>query len=378
MKDKKNKVSFQIIFFILIAILFGFGAGLVGEIWLNDLLLTGSVDGDKIKTITERLDELTEKQDKKLKEILDEKDMSISQTIEQVRPAIVSFYLNKNKNQTYNDILLSNDLYGYGIVMTADGWLLTDKSVLADKAAQVVVAFDNKIYELESTVCDTNTTACFVKISAKNLSVVNLTSRQFLTNGQTALVVSREKIISTSIENLYYDQIDVRGDLIHSSEKFYKNIKLVKSCDDEWVGSPVVNLDGHLIGILTESNIVLPTDNIQRVIKQAVSDGKVVRNLLGVHYIDLGEAIGWEKYSELDEGALIFGIAGKPAVLANSPAKKAGLKQGDIITYVENEQVNASNSLTNLIQSYKTGEEIKLEVLRGQEEIEIKVVLKEL
>jgi len=375
--DKKNlKLRYQILIIILISVLFGFIAGLIGELWLNDFLRTGKISEEKIQTLTERLDELTEKQEKKLKDILAEKDISISQTIENIRPALVSFYASKKKTNTWEDILLTADLKGNGVVMTADGWILTDKSVLSAKVNEIAVTFNKNVYSIDQFVCDKGTDACFVKISASDLPVANLANRNYLSNGQTALAVSINEIFPTSIESLYYSPIEKRSDFIRSSEIFYQYVKLTENLENKWLGAPVVNLDGQVFGIISSDNLVIAIDDLQNIIKQAISESKITRNYLGINYFDLSEIIGWEKYDQAD-GALIFGAGDKPAVIANSPAQKAGLIAGDIIISVEDEFINQENSLTSLIQSYKVGQEISLKILRDSQEMEKKIVLTE-
>jgi len=369
------RMKYQILLIIILSIIFGFAAGLLGELWINDFLRTGKTETQKIQTLTERLDQLTERQDKKLKDILAEKDLSVSQTIDNVRPAIVSFYTDRKQTNTWNDILMPQNFVGVGTIITADGWILTDRSVVSDQTSKLAVTFENEVYDVESYVCDTATNACFAKIEAADLPVIDLTSREFLTNGQTALVISLNEIYPTTIESLYYSPIKVRSDYVHSSEEFYKTIKLNDQLDEKWLGAPVVNLNGQVFGFLSTDNVVFPIDNIQNIMRQAIAGEQIARSVLGLHYIDLTEAVGWEEFTEQKQGALIFGIEGKPAILVNSPAQKAGLLANDIIISVDDDPVNENNSLSSLIQSYKAADEIKLKVLRGEEEIEVDVTL---
>jgi len=377
MKNKKTiKLGYQILLIIILAVIFGFGAGVAGELWLNDFL-TGEQQSDrKIQTLSERLDELTERQDKKLKEILADKDLSISQTLENVRPSIVNVYQSERRTDSIQDVLLSKDLLGVGVILTADGWILTDRKVVGEKTGeQLVITFEKDIYSVEKKVCDQSTNACFAKINAENLPVVNLTAREFLTSGQTGLVVSLNEIIPTSIKCLYCFQPKTAADLIRSSEKFYKNIELTKDLDNKYVGSPVVNLQGQVFGIVSSDNQIIAIDHLQSIIKRAVGEEEISRNYLGIHYLDLSEAAGWEKFADQKKGALILGNENHPAVAPAGPAQKAGLLANDIIVSVEEEQVTETKTLTSLIQSYKVGEELKMKILRRGEEKEINVVL---
>jgi serine protease Do len=375
MKKFFSKFYAQILAVIVVSVIFGFISGVLGELWLDSFLSIGVPDEQKIQTLSQRLDELTAKQDKKLKDILSEKDLSVYSTIESIRPAIVDFYAFRRKSNSYDDILLENDARGVGAIMTADGWILTDKSVLGLSGEKVAVSFDKKVYSIEETICDSGTTACFVKIDAKDLPVVNLISREYLSSGQTALVISGNNILPTNIERLYYSPSEKKSDLIHSSEIHYQEIKLIDTLDKKWLGAPLVNLDGQVFGIVASENTAVAIDDIQMVVKQAVSEKKIVRPVLGVHFIDLSESVGWDKYADVKNGALIFGSDLLPAVLAQSPAQKAGLFSGDIIISIEGETITSSDTLTKLVQSYKPGQEIVMKILRGTESIEKTVIL---
>ncbi|MFZ5364942.1 MAG: S1C family serine protease [Patescibacteria group bacterium] len=376
--EKKKFTVYQIITVILIAVFCGFSAGLVGEIWISDFIKNGKVEKEKIESLSDRLDALTQKQEKRLKDILAEKDSSINQTIDQIRPTIVSFYKFKPQTGNWSDILLDQDITGLGTVLTTDGWILTDKAVLAGDTNQIAVSFEKKIYAVVNYVCDSATTACFVKIDAQDLPVVNLTSREFMTSGQTVLAVSADLIFPTSIECLYCSVAKTRSDLIRSSEKYYQFIKLIEPLNDNWLGAPIVNLDGQLVGVLSSDNVVVAVDNIQSIMKQAISSGAITRNFLGVSYIDLSEAVGWQKYADYKQGALLFGVDGSPAVMSASPAQLAGLKSGDIILSIEDELITDKSSLTKIIQSYKSGQEVKIKIMRQGQPLEVNAVLTEM
>ena len=101
-----------------------------------------------------------------------------------------------------------------------------------------------------------------------------------------------------------------------------------------------------------------------------------------MNYLDLTESLGLS--NDVTEnrlkGAVLIGDAKRNimAVAENSPAAKAGLKAGDIILKINNEEINERNSLTKLIQDYTPGKEIILTISREGKEQEVKVILEEL
>jgi len=106
---------------------------------------------------------------------------------------------------------------------------------------------------------------------------------------------------------------------------------------------------------------------------------EILRSRLGLSYLSLSEALGLPaSVSEnRTKGAVVLGDAKRNilAVAVGSPAEAAGLKAGDIIIKVNNEEVDESNSLTKLIQDYTSGQEITLTIIRAGQESQIKVTL---
>ena len=147
---------------------------------------------------------------------------------------------------------------------------------------------------------------------------------------------------------------------------------------------PFKDLDSFLVAFF---DFFVDFDNIARFLDSAVGNflknsSEVIRGYLGVHYVDLSESLGLAEgvIEGQTKGAVLLGEAkeNRLAVAKSSPAETAGLKAGDIIVKVNNEEVDEKNSLTRLIQDYTPGQELALTVLRDKETMEIKVVLGEL
>ena len=119
-----------------------------------------------------------------------------------------------------------------------------------------------------------------------------------------------------------------------------------------------------------------PIDYFNSIMKSAVQKEEISRSYLGVNFIDLESAPNLS--IEQKQGALISGDSSRRAVIANSPAQKAGLQTGDIIIKVENEEVSRSRTLPELIQDYDSGVSVNLTVLRNGKELGISVALEKL
>jgi len=143
-------------------------------------------------------------------------------------------------------------------------------------------------------------------------------------------------------------------------------------------GGPLLNLKGEVIGINTAINanaqgigFVIPTSTIQPVLDQLIQKGKVTRPYLGVNVQDVTEDLA--EYFGLKEakGAIVTDV------VEGSPADKAGLRRGDVILSVDDQEVTDADTLVSLIQSKKIGDKAVLLVSRNGQTQFIQVTIGE-
>jgi serine protease Do len=150
-------------------------------------------------------------------------------------------------------------------------------------------------------------------------------------------------------------------------------------------GGPLVNMEGKAIGINTAmvmgaENIgfAIPINYAKRILEEVKKYGRIRRPFLGVRYVILNSQIAKFQKLPVNYGALIVRESfGEPAVVENSPAKKAGLKEYDIILELDGEKITEETPLADLLATKKIGDEISLKVLREGKIIELKVKLAE-
>lgn len=150
-------------------------------------------------------------------------------------------------------------------------------------------------------------------------------------------------------------------------------------------GGPLVNLDGEVIGINTAvaggsaENIgfAIPINDVKGVISSVLTKGKLERPYLGVVYVPITADIVKRYGLSVDKGAYVLPseVAGQETVLKDGPAGRAGIKEGDIITKINNDQIDASHSLTSLLGKYAVGTKVKLDVVRDNKHQTIEVTL---
>lgn len=373
-QEKKDLLRPSLVIALTLAIVFGFLAGVVGELWINNFL-TPDIKFKSYQDLTNRLDDLIAEKNREIKDILTEYDYSFKSTIDKVNPITVRIFRYKTSGNKLSNVYTDGDVLGAGAILTSDGWILTTKQVVGDPKLDYSVQIQQNIYPVKEILDDVLSDAILLKVDAVNLPVMQMGSKNSLNVGQSLMVATLNRGVKrATIEDLAGVNLESQVDLIQSSENFYRFVKLNDVYEKDFMGAPVANLDGRVIGFLiSEDGLVLPIDYLSSILKTAVQQGEIKRNFIGVNYLDLDLAYNFK--SNYQNGAYLLGDGQRPAVIANSPAAKSGLQAGDIIIKVESEEINRYHSLTEIIQDYPVGSKLNFKIIRNGQEQDLTVSL---
>ena len=138
---------------------------------------------------------------------------------------------------------------------------------------------------------------------------------------------------------------------------------------------------GVNVAVATDSQSIgfaLPINTVKGVIASVQATGKIVRPYVGVRYIQVTTALVKNEKLAASYGVLVKSDgASSPAVVKGSPAEKAGIKEGDIITHFDGKKIDETKSFAIMVREHKVGDTITLKLLRGGVEKTIQVVLEE-
>lgn len=277
---------------------------------------------------------------------------------------------------------------GTGFIISSDGLILTNKHVVADVQAEyTVLTNDEKKYQAKVLARDPLKDLAIIKIEAVNLPMVTLGNSDNVKIGQTAIAIGnalgefRNTISVGVISGLSRTIIASGGGL---QEELRNIIQTDAAINQGNSGGPLLNLKGEVIGINTavasgaqNISFALPINEAKKAISTVKSQGKIIYPYIGIRFVNITEKIQQDNKLRVSAGAWLKPSASDPAVLKNSPAEKAGLKEGDIITEVNGEKVTSKKIVSDLIAQYNVGDTIKLKVLRGSQELLILVILEE-
>ncbi|MFA5229983.1 MAG: trypsin-like peptidase domain-containing protein [Candidatus Paceibacterota bacterium] len=278
---------------------------------------------------------------------------------------------------------------GSGFVITSDGYIVTNKHVISDSKAEYTVFLnDGSKYNAKIIAQDPLEDFALIKIDANNLKPLSLGDSSKLQLGQTVIAIGNalgefQNTISVGVISGLNRSITASGGGM-ATEKLNDLLQTDAAINRGNSGGPLLSLDGKVIGMNTAvvasaQNIgfAIPINKIRGTIQQAIKTGKITVPYIGVYFIQIDQTESEKRKLDVDYGALLAAEKGTNAVIKDSPAEKAGLKDGDIILSVNKIKITAKSPLATVVRNYKPGDVIVLEVKRGQETLKINLILGE-
>ncbi len=281
---------------------------------------------------------------------------------------------------------------GSGFIVQADGLILTNKHVVFDTDADyTVITNDGKEYPGKVLARDPVSDIAVIKIEAKDLPVVMLGDSNKIELGQTAIAIgnalgmfrnSVSKGIISGMARSISAALGTEGEMEHLRGVIQTDVAINQGNS----GGPLINLNGEAIGINTA--IIFGAQNIGFAIpinwaKQDLDDitkyGRIVKPFLGLLCLPLNKKLQNQYHLVRDKGALVVRDhrPNSIAVVPGSPADRAGIKENDIITHVNGEEIPEDTDLIEILKKHRVGDEIELTILREGKEIKTKTVLEE-
>lgn len=268
---------------------------------------------------------------------------------------------------------------GSGVIVSADGSILTNAHVVDGAETITVMTIDNKTFDAKVVGIDKLSDLAVLKIEAQNLPFLSLGNSDNVRVGDIVLAIGNPLGIGQSVTS---GIISAKGRRTGLSDGSYEDFLQTDAAINRGnSGGALVNLNGELIGINSQilstsgGNIgigfSIPSNMAKSVMEQLLKDGTVHRGQLGVTIQNLTDDMSKALGLSTTEGVLISGVRD------GSAAAKAGLKRGDVIIALNGEKVEDTNVLRNKVAGTQPGVEVTIKVLRDGKEEEVKAALDE-
>jgi serine protease Do len=267
---------------------------------------------------------------------------------------------------------------GSGVIVTKDGYILTNNHVVDDASEVKVTLQDGRVFTAKVIGKDPKSDVAVVRIDAHDLPAITFADSEKCEVGDLVLAVGNPFGIDQSVTR---GIVSAKGRAAMDLD-YQDFIQTDAAINPGNSGGALVDADGRLIGINTAIysrsggnqgvGFAIPTDLAKGVMESLIKYGKVTRGYLGVMIQDVSPSLAKEFNVKDDNGALVGDV------VPDGPAAKAGLKSGDIIKKFGGKPVTDSRHLKIEVASLTPGETVPVEVLRDGSTKMLDVQLKEL
>lgn len=313
-------------------------------------------------------------------------EASVSNVIEKVSPSVVSIVTNTTKRTIYG--AAQARAAGTGIVISRDGYILTNRHVVANASTVQVVLDDGTAYDDVKIVgVDPLNDVAYLKINGvANLRAAEIGDSSTVRTGQQVVAIGNalgqyRNTVSSGIISGKGRSLSASDEAGGSNESLSDMFQTDAAINSGNSGGPLLNYAGQVIGIntavasgATGIGFAIPINAVKGTMKSVLAGNRVKRAYIGIRYVDITPALAKRYHLPVTKGAYVASD-NSSSVQPGSPASKAGIQDEDIITKVNGTAVGESNGFSSLIGQYTPNDVVELTILRGGKEQTVKVTL---
>ncbi len=277
-----------------------------------------------------------------------------------------------------------------GTIVTSDGLIMAyAPEIKTENTAFKILRDNGNIHEIQFAGADSYSNLIFFKAPLNNLPAIAFGNSDDVRSGSKVVVIGNSGEIYANrfaggLISGFDPGFNLSGKTLSSSEKLEGVFFTDFNAGSFTPGGPAIDYAGQTIGIagsiLKDGKTVyflIPSNKIKRVLEKAIAAEFSLAPSLGIYYIPLNKSYALAHGISSETGAYIYSPSGQTglAVIAGSPAQKAGLRLGDIIRTANGQEINSENSFSDILYRLKKGDSVELDILRDQKEIKVKVNL---
>jgi 2-alkenal reductase len=273
-----------------------------------------------------------------------------------------------------------NKASGSGVIISNDGYIVTNNHVIDQAKSLDVIYADGSRHMATLVGADAFSDLAVIKISDPVPAVAALGDSEALQPGETVVAIGSplgnfKNTVTAGVVSALHRSLGNREGLLQTDAAINHGNS----------GGPLINTRGEVVGINTlvvrgdgtlgdqaeGLGFAIPSATVRTVTDQLIAHGKVERPFLGVTPQMLDPDIAAQLGTEQTKGALIMQVE------PGTPADKAGLREGDVVTALNGQPIDEQHTLIASLANHRIGEQIELTVLRDGQTQTIKVTLGE-
>lgn len=280
---------------------------------------------------------------------------------------------------------------GSGVIISDQGYIITNNHVVSGGNRYYVLFADGTRHEAKLVGTDSLNDIAVLKVDGEVPGAAAIGDSVALQPGETVLAIGSplgnfRNTVTAGVVSALNRSVPGSG-----MEGLIQTDAAINSGNS---GGPLINLRGEVVGINTlvvrndlgfgssapveGLGFAVPSSIFANVADQIIRTGQVRYPFLGITYLMIDGEVAAEYNLPVQNGAYInAGISGQPAVLPNTAAAQAGLREGDIILAVNDQRLDGTVSLRQLLLQYRPGDTVELTILRDGREQRVSVTLGE-
>lgn len=306
-------------------------------------------------------------------QLLDAYSQAVISVVQKVSPAVVNIDVQRqvtgrNRNFPQTQEIQGN---GSGFIFTPDGYILTNSHVVNGATKIEVTLSDGRNYGAQLVGDDPDSDLAVIRINAPNLITARLGDSESLQVGQLAIAIG----------NPYGFQATVTSGVISATGRSFRSrsgrlidnmIQTDAALNPGNSGGPLVTSHGEVIGINTAVILsaqglcfAVPINTAKRIIPALLKDGKVRRGYIGIggQNVELPRRLVLHHELSKERGILVISTE------ANSPAQKAGLREGDVIVGFNSQPISSVDELHKFLTQERVGVRASVTILRKNQKL---------
>ncbi len=310
---------------------------------------------------------------------------AVTEAVARVGPAVVTVVNHLQPQQSILGTTSEATASGSGVIISADGYIVTNNHVVDSSQSLEVTLADGTTLPARLIGVDPFADLAVLKVEGSMPAVAEWGDSDALKAGETVIAIGSP--LGDFANTVTVGVISATGRSIEAAAGFQMEgmLQTDAAINSGNSGGPLVSLAGQVVGINTlvvrgsgySSDVAeglgfaISSNTARAVIEQLVATGFVSHPYLGIQWQPLTAEQASGKQMEAGEGVLVTQVS------PGGPADQAGLRRGDILTAVDGSAVSSDNPFINLLFQHRAGETISLSVLRGTQQLEIRLVLGE-
>lgn len=313
-------------------------------------------------------------------ELSSNRNTYVVQAVKKVGPAVVGISNKAYVRDNFDQKVLIEKGVGSGVIFNSNGYIATNYHVVEGAQEIVVSLSDGRTFNGKVLGVDPATDLAVVKVDASDLPAAVLGDSSTIMAGEPAIAIGNPLGLEFS-GSVTVGVISALNRTIEIGDRKFDLIQTDAAINPGNSGGALVNADGQVIGINSAKisangvegmGFSIPINSARPILQSLVEKGKVVRSYLGVGAWDRNTAARYGYSLQIDNGVYVVRVED------GGPASQAGIKQGDIITKVNNTAVNSVADLRKVLDDIPIDTKVAVTIIRNNRTLSVTAVLQEM